>query len=169
MSGRLDALDTDLAMCVRHLNETGNTETRLGGLFVGFALGHIYAEYQKSIHDAIIQRAKKSGDIQLARYVEVSLRRLGMGAGILRQNILAVFCDDVNKSQASISKTAWKAYDDLIETRNKAMHGADISEGLDDVMRMHRKAREVVYVIRTVLLGSQEYGGVSSSTTTYNP
>ena len=116
----------------------------------------------------MIQRAKKSGDIQLSRYVEVSLWRLSMGADILRKNILNVFCDDVSKNQARVSRTAWTAYENLIKTRNKAMHGADISEGLDDVMQMHRKAREVVYVIRTVLLGSREYGGVSRSTTAYD-
>ena len=168
MLGGMEELDADLDMCVRHLNETGNMETRLGGLFVGFSLGHIYAEYQKSIHDAITQRAKKSGDMQLARYVEVSLRRLGMGANALRQNILAVFCDDVSKSQARVPKTAWTAYENLIKTRNKAMHGVDISEGLDDVMRMHRRAREVVHVIRTVLLGHGEYGGVSRSAAKYD-
>lgn len=58
-------------------------------------------------------------------------------------------------------------YEDLIKTRNK-VHGVDINEGLDDAMRMHRKAWEVVRVMRTVLLGSREYGGVSRSITAYD-
>ena len=168
MPGVLEDLDMDLAMCTRFLNETGNTEARLGSIFPVFVLGHICAEYQKSIRDAMIQRAKKSGDMQLARYVELSLKRLGMGADTLRQNVLVVFSDDVSKNRACVSNTAWTACQNLIKARNKAMHGVDTSERLDDVIRMHCKAREVVHVIRSVLLGSREYDGVSRSATKYD-
>ena len=168
MPDALEDLDVDLAMCTRHLNETGNTKTRLGDIFPVFALGHICAEYQKYIRDAMTQGAKKSGDMQLARYVDLSLKRLGMGSDALQQNILAVFSDDISKNRACVPNAAWTAYRNLIKTRNKAMHGVDISEGLDDVIRMHRKAREVVHVIRTRLLGGREYDGVYRSATKYD-
>lgn len=164
----LEDLDANLDACVQYLNEIGNANTRLGGIFPVFVLGYICAEYQKHIHNAMICRAKKSGDMQLIRYVKLSLRHLSMSADSLRQNISGVFFDDADKNQEHISKKAWAAYKNLITARNRAMHGANITENLDDVIRMHQTAREVVHVIRAMLLEGREYGGISRSTTKHD-
>lgn len=153
----LGDLEEDLELCVLHLKSTDNTETRLGDLFVGFILGRIYGEYQRCIREAMIQRANKSNDGRLVRYVELSTRRLGMAANALRRDIYDVFGNDLDKAQARVPKTAWITYNGLVALRNRVMHGEDVQKNLDGVVRMHLEARNVVYAIRIVLLGDREY------------
>lgn len=163
----LEDLERDLDMCVRHLRDTNNTKTRLGRLFVGFVLGHIYSEYQKYIRKAMVQRSKKSGDAKLSQYVELSTRRLGMGASTLRRDVYEVFGGNHGKTPSHVSKTAWKTFDSLINLRNRAMHGEDVREELGDVVQMHTEARNVVYAIRLALLGDREYEGISRGRSRY--
>lgn len=158
---RFEDLEKDLDMCVQHMKDTDNTETRLGRLFVRFVLGHIYGEYQKYIREAMVQRSKKSGDVRLAQYVELSTRRLGMGARTLRRDVYEVFGGGHDKTPSYIPQTAWNTYDSLVKLRNRAMHGEDVREGLGDVVQMHTEARNVVYAIRLALLGDREYEGIS--------
>ena len=40
-----------------------------------------------------------------------------------------------------------------------SIHDEDVHERLDDVLKLHRKAREVVYATQAMLLGDREYGG----------
>ena len=164
----LERLEEDLEMCIQHLQETGNVETRLGNLFVGFILGRIYGSYQRCIHGAIIQRAKKSGDTQLAEYTVLSIKRLGMNADTLQHSVFDVFGNDIDQTRISVSQEVWKAYKNLIKIRNKAMHGEDIREGLDEVINLHRKAREVVYTAQTILLRDGEYGGAFANQPRYD-
>ena len=143
-------------MYIQHLKETGNTETRLGKLSVGFVLGLIYGEYQRCIRDSIIQRTEKLGDDHLTQYVELSMKRLGMGQHALQENIYKAFDGGSEKTQTRISTSAWKKYNKLIALRNKAMHGEKVSVKLDIVLEMHHKAAEVVRGIRDVLLGDEK-------------
>ena len=149
----LERLEKDLDICVQHLKETGNTETHLEKLFVGLVLSLIYREYERCIRDSIVQRAKRAGDDRLVRFVGLSVKQLGMVSSKLRKNVYKTFDEESKKAQSSTIKDAWKKYDELRDLRNKAVHDEDVSEGLNTILEMHRKASEAVCNIRDIVLG----------------
>ena len=156
----LECLEKDLQMYTQHLKETGNTETRLGKLSVGFALGLIYGEYQRCIRESVMQRVEKLGDDHITQYVELSMKRLGMGRYTLQENIYKAFGGDSEKTQTRISTGAWRKYNKLIALRNKAMHGEEVSVKLDNVLEIHHKAAEVVRGIRDTLVNGEKHDPV---------
>ncbi len=156
----LERLEKDLKMYVQHLKETGNIETRLGELSVGFVLGLIYGEYQRCIRDSIMQRVEKLGDDHITQYVELSMKRLGMGKHALQENVYKAFGGGSEKMQTHISTGAWKKYNKLIALRNKAMHGEEVFVKLDNVLEIHHKAAEVVRGIRDTLAGDEKHDPV---------
>ena len=156
----LERLEKDLKMYIQHLKETGNAETRLRELSVGFVLGLIYGEYEKCIRDSIVQRAKRTGDDHLVQYVKLSVKQLGMVQSKL-MSVYYAFGGDPKKTRSDTLKTAWSNYDKLRDLRNMAMHGKDVSEGLDTVLEMHGKAKEAVYSIREMVFGDTKQDTVS--------
>ena len=91
-----------------------------------------------------------------------------MGLRTIESNILDIFGDGHNpKVDALVTGVARKEYRRLINTRNKAMHGEDVQESLDEVVRMHHVAKGVVYAAIEVL--SEEDGSIFDNPATHGP
>jgi hypothetical protein len=150
-------LDKDLDLCARHIRESGNTNTRLGCLFAGFALGLIYGVYQRSIRTSVIRRTRNCHDVDVVKYVEHSLRYSNMSLRTIESNIFDIFGEGHSpKVNALVTEAARKEYRQLINARNKAMHGEDRRKSLDEGIRMHHVAKGVVYVAVEVLSGEDD-------------
>lgn len=161
-------LDKDLDLCARHVRESGNTKTRLGCLFAGFALGLIYGVYQRSIRTAIIQRTRNCHDADVVEYVEHSLRYSNMSLRTIESNIFGIFGDSHSpKVDTLVTESARKEYKRLINVRNKAMHGEDVRKSLDEVIRMHHVAKGVVHAAVEVL--SEEGDSIFDNPAEYGP
>lgn len=161
-------LDRDLDLCARHIRESGNTKTRLGCLFAGFALGLIYGAYQRSIRTAIIRRTSNCHDADVVMYVERSLRYSNMSLRTIESNIFGIFGDGHSpKVDALVTESARKEYKQLINIRNKAMHGEDMRKSLDEVIRMHHVAKGVVHAAIEVL--SEEGDSIFDNPEQYGP
>ena len=161
-------LDKDLDLCARHVRESGNAKIRLGHLFAGFVLGLIYSGYQRSIRAAVIRRTIKCRDAGVVQHVEQSLRHSNMSLRTIESSIFAIFDDGHNpKVGALVTDAARREYSQLINARNKAMHGEDVQKSLAEVIRMHHVAKGVVHAAMDVL--SEEGGSVFDSPVEYGP
>lgn len=164
----MEDLDRDLDLCARHVRESGNTKTRLGSLFAGFALGLIYGVYQRSIRTAVIRRTRNCHDADVVGYVEHSLRYSNMSLRTIESSIFGIFGDGHGpKVDALVTEAARNEYRQLIITRNKAMHGEDMRKSLDEVIRMHHVAKGVVHAAVEVL--SEEGDGIFDNPAVYGP
>ena len=120
---------------------------------VRFLLVYMCGRYERAVDTLITERARRSGDLSLASYVENAYKsRRGPRWRHLQDGILKNFGDEHRKWFANnVTELAKNGYESLIINRSLRAHGEIVDVSLDEVVLWHGYAKQVLGVFETTL------------------
>ena len=142
----LSDIDRDIERWKKLLEDAGLRSTLHESQLVRFLLVHMCGRYERAVNDLLSERAKVSGDMALASYVENAYRvRKEPRWRYLQNEILGSFGREHREWFASnVTDRAKLFYESLIDNRNRSAHGLYIDASLDDVVVWHGYAKQVL-------------------------
>ena len=101
----------------------------------------------------VIQRARKTGDVEVISFITESLDVRSLKIGDIKGRILARFSDQYATSFHTMvnGKDSTIMYQNILTNRNSAAHDGTIQMTFDEVVESHKKAIDVLTAISIVL------------------
>lgn len=136
-------VEKSIKWCRDYLDKRGDAKT-LEPLFVRLFVIDVISSYEKTIYDAVVQRARHSCDPEFARYVARSMKMRGRPFGTTSRFLISVH-NDLYKDEFENSRYKEKknAYDKLVRLRNSLAHGGSTDIRLSKLVGMHNDAKAV--------------------------
>lgn len=126
-----------------YLGKSADAKT-LEPLFVRLFIIDAISSYERTIYDAVVQRAKNSCDPEFGRYVKKSMEKRGKPFGATWRFLLSAHTDLYrDEFENSTYKEKRNAYDKLVKLRNDIAHGGGTDMRLGELMDMHSDAKAV--------------------------
>jgi len=150
----LSDLENDLILCQQHLETTNSKGTEIERFLTRFLIVHICGEYEKEIKRIVIQRAKQTGDNELASFVERTVEGFrNLKIDSIKGNILRRFSDNCAKTfEAKVKGTESEIrYGNIVTNRNLSAHGDPIHMTFDELIQSHQKAKDVLKAVSDAL------------------
>lgn len=136
-------IEESMKWCSDHLDKRDDAKT-LEPFFVRLFIIDAISSYEKTIYNAVVQRARHSCDPEFARYVERSMEMRGRPFGTTSRFLISVYHDLYkDEFENSLYKDKKDAYDKLAKLRNSIAHGGSTDIRLSKLMDMHNDAKVV--------------------------
>jgi RiboL-PSP-HEPN len=152
----LAEVEKAIALCDAHLKKTGTEGTEVELFLTQFLLIHICGAYEAAIKDMIVKRAKKSGDVHLASYIENDFRPYRhLKITDLCGNVLNKFSDKHKKDFLSkIEGTeAETRYSNIIQARHSSAHGGAINLTFQELVESFKQAEQILVALSQTIEG----------------
>lgn len=136
-------IEKSMKRCSDYLDKRADAKT-LEPFLVRLLIIDAISSYEKTIYDAVVQRARHSCDPEFARYVERSMEMRGRPFGTTSRFLVSVYNDMYkDEFENSLYKEKKDAYDKLVKLRNNIAHGGSTDIRLSKLMDMHSDAKAV--------------------------
>lgn len=142
-----EAIDADIAYCVKYLNISANRDVQIQNFLTRYLIIQINGEYEKEIKKIISKRASKSGDLELATFINETVDKI-------RNFRLSDIKGVLNKfdSRRGDLFEAWipeksedaSMYSNIITNRHASAHGEETQMTLNEVISAHKKGKLVI-------------------------
>jgi hypothetical protein len=148
----INDIDRVLTVCREHLEKTTSKGTEVESFLTKYLLVYICGEYEKEIERIVVQRAEKTGDLELAAY----LRETGVGRGLkiknLKEDLLARFSDKYVKAfEGKLKEKSITMYSNIVVNRHASAHGGSNNMTFDELLESYRHSKEIMDALSEVL------------------
>jgi hypothetical protein len=143
----LDEAEVAIGLCDAHLKKSGAGGTEVEVFLTKYLLIHICAAYEKEIKSMIVSRAMKTGDIQLASFIENDFRPYrNLRISDLCGNVLKKFSKKhMDDFRSKIQGTeAESRYSNIIEARHSSAHGGTMNLTFAELVKSFKEAEQVL-------------------------
>jgi len=145
-----------ITLCDSHLHNTNSRGSEIETYLTKYLLILICSNYEKRIRELIIERVKRTNDMDLVSFVDKtyrsSLRSLRLSE--LRGNFLKRFSEkylkDFDNKIIPNNDTAIK-YGNIVENRNAAAHGGDVNMTFRELVESIKIAETVISTLAEIL------------------
>lgn len=142
-------LERDLQICQEHLRKTNSNNSDIDTFLTQFMLVRICGEYEIEIKRSINNRVKKTGDSNLAKFVENKIDVRSILISDIKGNIIKPLSSDGGNSFDFKTKDTEMAsrYNNIVENRNYIAHGTYINMTFSELMDSYNIAKGIIQII----------------------
>ena len=143
-------------LCDSHLGMTNSRGSEIEAYLTKYLLILICSNYEKRIREMIIERVKRTNDMDLVSFVDKtyrssqrSLRISDIRGNLLRrfsENCLAKFDKKIEPNNDPAIK-----YSNIVENRHAAAHGGKVNMTFSELVNSYKIAEAVIYSLSEIM------------------
>lgn len=148
-------VDSAIDACRKHLLSSGARGTEIEAFLTVYLLIRICGAYEKEIEGLVVARAKRSKDVEVALFVENTMKDYhGLKVSDVKGKLLAKFGSTfvaLFEEFLSQEQEAAQLYQNIVLNRHSIAHGKSINITFDELILSYPKSKKVVEKIQAIL------------------
>lgn len=146
-------IDGIIDVCKEHVDKTGSQGSLIENILIRFLIVHICGEYEKEIKRIIVERAKKTGDKELASYLARTKGIKALTVHSMKGDVLGKFNPQyVELFDSIVPAESITRYSNIVTNRHSIAHGTPVQMSFDEVVLSHSRAKDVLSAFAKILI-----------------
>lgn len=149
-------LDTEIALCQRHLTDSSSEGTPIESILVGYVLSIVYAEFESIVKFSILERCTIGKDQESESFLKHVVKRTVRSIKVTELSGMLGLFSPVFKQQFQQEVKADKGlgetyYNNLVGNRHALAHHASVNATMNDIDEWLPLAKLVIVAFRKSL------------------